>query len=171
MTATPFPFLRGALVATTVVSVAFWTEPASAQERVPDRPVLLGLGFGAAAGPGLGIGSSAEATLGFHSPWRNTDFRVDGALSAWPNVGSGRRVSTVTANIVYSPFKGLIAPYVIGGAGGYAERGRGLSFGTNAGVGLTGAVGWFKPFVELREHMWSADRTRRLTALTIGISY
>src|SRR4051812_37440433 len=170
MTTTSFPLLRPALVAT-VVSLAFWAEPASAQEPVPDRPVSLGLAFGPAAGPGSGIGSSAEAAIGFHSPWRNFDFRVDGAFTAWPNVGSGRRVSTVTANIVYSPFKSLVAPYVIGGAGSYAESGRGLSFGPNAGVGLKAAVGWFKPFVELREHMWSADGTRRLTALTIGISY
>jgi hypothetical protein len=171
MTSSPFPFHRGALVATMVLSAVCWTEPAGAQAPVPDRPVTLGFGLGAAAGPGLGIGSSGLATLGFHSPWRAADFRLDGSLTRWPNVDSGRRVSTATANIVYSPVKGLIAPYVIGGLGGYAERGRGLAFGANAGVGVRGALGRFKPFLELREHMWSADRTRRLTAMTIGISY
>jgi hypothetical protein len=171
MTNTPLPFIRRAHALALVLCLMLWVEPARAQEIVAARPFSFGIGFGAAASPGLGIGSSGLGTLGFHTPWRDTDFRLDGSLTTWSGNNSGRRLSTVTANLVYSPVKGLIAPYVIGGLGGYAEPGRGLSVGANVGVGAKASFGRFRPFVELREHMWSSDRTRRLTPVTIGISF
>jgi hypothetical protein len=171
MTNNPLPFIRRALAPAIVLCLVCRAGTARAQESVADRPFSFGIGFGAAASPGLGVGSSGLGTLGFHAPWRDTDFRLDGAVTTWPGNDSGRRLSALTANLVYSPVKGLIAPYVVGGFGGYAEPGRGLSFGGNVGVGAKASFGWFRPFVELREHMWSSDRTRRMTPVTIGISF
>ena len=163
--------LRRTMLSLVIAVPSFgWGTPAFAQNEAIPRPLVFGLGLGATASPGLGIGSGAIATLEIGTPWRHLDARLDGSLTAWRGA-SQARVTSLTGNLVYWQRIGIIRPYLIGGVGGYAERGRGSSLGFNAGVGAKAEYGWFKPFAEIREHVWSADRTRRMTPVTFGVSF
>jgi hypothetical protein len=46
-----------------------------------------------------------------------------------------------------------------------------MSFGVNGGVGTRLSLGRLQPFIELREHVWSRDRTHRATPLTVGLRF
>ena len=138
------------------------------QQDASERPFAFGVGLGVAARPAGGNGSVGLGTLEFGTPWRNLDVRLDGAVMSWKAVG---RVTSLTGNLVYAHRLGVFTPYLVGGVGGYAQQGEGVSFGMNGGVGTRLSVGRLQPFVELREHIWSADRTRRATPLTIGLSF
>ncbi len=142
-----------------------------AQQPVQERPVSFGLGLGAIGRPGWGVGSLAQGTLEFATPLRDLGVRLDGTFAAWSRDFPARRTTSVTGDLVYSRRIGAIAPYVLGGAGGYAEPGLGTSFGLNAGLGIKASVWRIQPFVEAREHFLSADRTRRASALTIGLRF
>jgi hypothetical protein len=160
------------LVPAVALSLLLSGGSASAQESVaPERPISFGLGLGAAAAPGRSIGSVGLATLELATPWRNFGVRLDGAITKWPGKISGSRLTNLTANLVYSHRLGVFSPYLIGGIGGYAEQGTGASFGLNAGVGIKASLRRLQPFIELREHVWSADRTRRATPLTVGLMF
>ena len=138
------------------------------QQDASERPFAFGVGLGVAARPAGGNGSVGLGTLEFGTPWLNLDVRFDGAVMSWKAVG---RVTSLTGNLVYAHRLGVFTPYLVGGVGGYAQQGEGVSFGMNGGVGTRLSVGRLQPFVELREHIWSADRTRRATPLTIGLSF
>jgi hypothetical protein len=171
MTDARFVFTRALLIPAIVVGALSLGVPARAQEQsVSERPVSFGVGFGVAAAPGKSVGSLGLGTLGLHTPWRSLDLRLDGAFASWPGV-SGGRLTSLTGNLVYSPLKSVFTPYLIGGIGGYAQQGTGASFGVNAGVGVKASFRRVQPFLELREHVWSADRTRRATPLTLGLMF
>jgi hypothetical protein len=143
-----------------------------AQQRPgTQRPFSFGFGVGAAAKPGGGIGSLGLGTIELDTPWRNAALRFDGSVTSWPGKISGGRVTSLTTNLVYSHQIGVFAPYLIGGVGGYTQSGVGATFGVNGGVGTKVSLGRLQPFIELREHVWSADRTRRATPLTIGLMF
>jgi hypothetical protein len=171
MTDARFVLPRAFLIAAIAVGALSLGVPARAQEQaVAERPVSFGVGLGVAAAPGRSVGPLALGTLGVNTPWRSLDVRLDGAFTSWPGV-SGGRLTSLTGNLVYSPRTGVFSPYVIGGIGGYAEQGTGASFGINAGVGIKASLWRVRPFVELREHVWSADRSRRATPLTVGFMF
>jgi hypothetical protein len=171
MTDAWFVFRRPLLSCAIAVGVVSLAVSARAQEQsVSERPVSLGVGFGIAAAPGKSVGSLGLGTVGLNTPWRSLDLRLDGAFASWPG-GSGGRLTSLTGNLVYSPLKSVFTPYLIGGIGGYAQQGTGASFGVNAGVGIKASFRRLQPFVELREHVWSADRTRRITPLTLGLMF
>jgi hypothetical protein len=138
------------------------------QQDASERPLAFSVGLGAAARPGGGVGSVGLGTLEFGTSWRNLDVRLDGAVMSWKAVG---RVTSLTSNLVYAHRLGVFTPYLIGGVGGYAQQGVGVSFGVNGGVGTRLSLGAVQPFIELREHVWSADRTRRATPLTLGLRF
>jgi len=138
------------------------------QQDASERPFAFGVGLGVAARPGGGNGSVWLGTLEFGTPWRNLDVRLDGAVMSWKAVG---RVTSLTGNLVYAHRLGVLTPYLVGGVGGYAQQGEGVSFGLNGGVGTRLSLGAVQPFIELREHVWSADRTRRATPLTLGLRF
>jgi hypothetical protein len=163
MTRSSFIFRRGVAVAAVFCGV-----PAGAQEQHQSQaPISFGMGLGVAATPGGGIGSLGMGTLELGTPWRNIDFRLDGSVTSW----SGRRLTSLTTNLVYSHRVGSFVPYLLGGIGGYAQSGVGASFGVNGGVGIKTSFWRLQPFIEIREHVWSADRTRRATPLTLGIMF
>ena len=167
MTRTSFAFRRIALVPAVAVAVAFCCVSASAQQQdVSERPFSFGAAFGAAARPGGGLASVGLGTLELGTPWRNVNVRFDGVVASGPD-----KLSALTGNLAYSRRIGVFVPYLLGGFGGYAQSGVGASFGANAGVGIKASVSRIKPFAELREHVWSADRTRRATTLTVGLMF
>jgi len=167
MNRSSFVFRRSALVPSVAAAVLLCGVSAGAQQPASERPVSFGLGLGAAARPGGGIGSLGMGTLELGTPWRNIDVRLDGSVTSW----SGRRVTSLTTNLVYSHRVGSFVPYLLGGIGGYAQSGVGASFGVNGGVGIKTSFWRLQPFIEIREHVWSADRTRRATPLTLGIMF
>lgn len=172
MTSTSFMLRRTVLVPAVVVAVVFCGLPVGAQQQqASERPFSFGVGFGAAAKPGWGIGSLGLGTLALGTPWRNVDVRLDGAVTSWPGKISGGRLASLTGNLVYSHRIGVFVPYLLGGIGGYAQPGVGTSFGVNGGVGIKASLGRLQPFIELREHVWSADRTQRATPLTVGLMF
>lgn len=126
--------------------------------------------LGAAARPGGDIGSLGLVAVTVGTPWRNTGVRLDGSVTEWPGTVSGRRLIGVTGNLVYRNRFGFFAPYLLGGLGGYAQSGAGTSLGVNGGVGIRVSVR-LNPFIELREHLWSADRRRRATVLAAGLTF
>jgi len=138
------------------------------QQDASERPFAFGVGLGVAARPGGGVGSVGLGTLEFGTPWRNLDVRLDGALMSWK---AGGRVTSLTSNLVYAHRLGVFTPYLVGGVGGYAQQGVGVSFGINGGVGTRLSLGPLQPFIELREHVWSADITHRATPLTLGLRF
>lgn len=172
MTCTPFVFRRATLCPVVVVAVVLSGVSAAAQQQqASERPVSFGLGLGAAATPGGGIGSVGLGTLEFSTPWRNLDVRLDGAVTVWPGNVAGRSVTSLTGNLVYSRPIGVLVPYLLGGIGGYAQQGVGTSFGVNGGLGIKASIWRLQPFMEVREHVWSADRTRRATPLIFGLMF
>jgi hypothetical protein len=172
MTYFSFMFRRTMLAPAIAVAVMFYGVPISAQQQQESEPPFsFGVGFGAAATPGGGIGSLGLGTLELGTPWRNVDVRLDGAVTNWPGKNMGPRLTSLTGNLVYTHRIGVFAPYLLGGVGGYAQQGVGTSFGVNGGVGIKASVRRLQPFIELREHVWSADRTRRATLLTIGLMF
>ena len=171
MNRTSFPFRRSVLVAFVASADLLFGVSAGAQQPASERPLSFGLGLGVAARPGGGIGSLGLGTLELGTPWRNFDVRLDGVFTSWPGRVSGGRVTSLTTNLVYSRPTGVFAPYLIGGIGAYAQQGVGTSFGVNGGIGVMTTVWRIRPFIELREHVWSADRTRRATPLTLGLMF
>ena len=164
--------VRARLGAAVAVAVVICGAQASAQQQqTSERPFSFGIGLGAAARPGAGVGSMGVGTLEFGTPWRNLDARLDGAVMQWPGSISVGRVTSFTGNLVYSHRVGVLVPYVLGGIGGYAEQGMGMSFGVNGGVGARVPLGRLQPFIELREHVWSADKAYRATPLTFGLRF
>jgi hypothetical protein len=152
-------------------AVLFCGLPAGAQEQqASERPFAFGVGLGAAAKPGGAVGSVGLGTLELGTPWRNLDVRFDVAVMSWKGI-SGGRVTSLTGNLVYAHRLGIFTPYLVGGVGGYAQQGAGMSFGVNGGVGTRLSLGRLQPFIELREHVWSADMTHRATPLTIGLRF
>src|SRR5687768_3401788 len=162
------PMLRfRVLVSALAVAILLLSAPTGAQEqRESEKPISFGLGLGAAARPGSGIGPLGLATLQFRTPWQHFDVRLDGMFANWPDATYSRRVTSLTTNLVYSRQIGAVAPYLIGGIGGYARQGAGAAWGLNGGVGIKASVWKLKPFVELREHAWGSNRTQRMTPLT-----
>jgi hypothetical protein len=172
MTRASFRFGHGKLLSAVAAAIMFGALPVSGQQQeATERPFSFGFGVGAAGRPGGGIGSLGLIVLEFEAPWRNASVRLDGSVTSWAGNISGGRVTSLTSNLVYSRQIGVFAPYVLGGVGGYAQSGVGASFGVNAGVGSKASLGRLQPFIELREHVWSADRTRRATPLTIGLMF
>jgi hypothetical protein len=172
MTRTAFIFRRTVLAPAVGVAAVLCVAPAGAQQQqASERPYTLGIGLGVAARPGGSIGSLGLGTIEFGTPWRNAGVRLDGAFTSWPGKTSGGRLTSFTSNLVYSRRLGVFAPYLIGGIGGYAQQGTGTSFGVNGGVGTKALLGRLQPFIELREHVWSADRSHRATPLTLGVSF
>jgi hypothetical protein len=171
MNRTLFEFRRPVLVPFIAAAVLLCGVSAGAQQPVSEQPLSFGLGLGAAARPGGSIGSLGLATLELGTPWRNLDVRLDGVFTSWPGKVSGGRVTSLTTNLVYSRPVGGFAPYLIGGIGGYAQQGVGASVGVNGGIGIKAFVSRVQPFIELREHVWSTDRTRRATPLTLGLMF
>jgi hypothetical protein len=169
MTRISFIFARRRLLPAIAAATLFCGLRAGAQQQdASERPFAFGVGLGAAARPGGGVGSVGLATLEFGAPWRNLDVRLDGAVMSWKGAG---RVTSLTSNLVYAHRLGILTPYLVGGVGGYAQQGAGMSFGVNGGVGTRLSLGRLQPFIELREHVWSADRTRRATPLTLGLRF
>lgn len=172
MTRNSFMFRRTILAPAVAVAVMFCGVAAAAQQQqTSERAFSFGVGLGAAARPGGSIGSLGLGTLEFGTPWRNAGVRLDGVVTSWPGKISGGRLTSLTGNLVYSHRIGVFAPYLIGGIGGYAQQGVGTSFGVNGGVGMKASLGRFQPFIEIREHVWSADRARRATPLTVGLMF
>ena len=171
MTRASFKFLLAFVPAAGFAVMFRGVSACAQQEQGSERPLSFGVGLGVAAKPGGSIGSLGLGTLELGTPWRNTDVRLDAAFMNWPGRFSGGRVTSLTSNLVYSHPVGIFAPYLLGGIGGYAEQGVGTAFGVNAGVGIKASVRRLRPFVELREHVWSADRTRRATPLTLGLAF
>jgi hypothetical protein len=172
MNRTSFMSRRTVLIPAVAAAVVLCGVPAGAQQpQASERPISFGLGLGASARPGGGIGSLGLGTLEFGTPWRHLDVRLDGVFTSWPGKVSGGRVTSLTTNLVYSRPIGALIPYLLGGVGGYAQSGAGTSFGVNGGVGIKASIWRLQPFIELREHVWSADRTRRATPLAIGLMF
>jgi len=166
-----FMFGRTQLAPAVAAATLFYGFPARAQQQpASERPIAFGVGLGAAARPGGAVGSIGLGTLDLGTRWRNLDLRFDGAVMSWKGV-SGGRVTSLTSNLVYSGRLGILTPYLIGGIGGYAQQGAGMSFGVNGGVGTRLSVWRLQPFIELREHVWSGDRTHRATPLTFGLRF
>ena len=173
MTRGSFVLARVVPGAALALGAIFHSLPAAAQQQqqqASERPFMLGLGVGPAASPGGSIGSLGLAMIELGTPWRSTRVRFDAALMNSSGF-SGSRAASLTSNLVYSHRIGDFAPYLIGGIGAYAQQGAGASFGINGGVGTKAFVGRFQPFLELREHVWSADRSHRATPVTVGIAF
>lgn len=170
MIRTTFIF-RGILGAIGVAAVICGAPAGAQQQQTSERPLSFGIGLGVAAKPGGGVGSVGLGTLEFGTPWRNLDVRFDGAVMSWPGKISGDRVTSLTGNLVYSRQLGVFVPYLLGGMGGYAQQGVGMSFGVNGGVGTRLTLGRVQPFIELREHVWSSDKTHRATPFAIGFRF
>lgn len=163
---------RAIMVSAVTVALLFRSVAAGAQQQqASQRPFSSGVGFGVSASPDGGVGSLGLGTLELGTPWRNTDVRLDGSVTTWPAKTSGRWLTSLTGNLLYSHRIGVFVPYLLGGIGGYAQSGVGTSFGVNGGVGIKGSVWGLQPFIELREHIWSGDRTRRATPLTFGLMF
>lgn len=172
MTRTSFLFRHAARALAVAATLILCGATAGAQQQqASERPFTFGIGLGAAARPGGGIGSLGLGTLEFGTPWRNAGVRFDGGVTNWPSKISGGRLTSFTSNLVFSHPIGVFAPYLIGGIGAYAQQGVGTSFGVNGGAGMKATLGRLHPFIELREHVWSADRAQRATPLTIGFMF
>jgi hypothetical protein len=163
---------RTLLGAAVIAAAVFCSMPVGAQQQqVTERPFTLGIGFGAAATPGGRVGSFGLATIGLGTPCGNASVRFAGANLNPAGRSANTRVASLTSNLVYSHRIGVFVPYLIGGIGAYAEQGAGTSLGVNGGIGMKASAWRLQPFVELREHVWSADRSHRATLLTIGVSF
>lgn len=161
------PVLVSAAVGMLLLSV-----PAGAQEQpASEKPISFGFGLGPAARPGAGLGPLGLATLEFRTPWQNFDVRLDGVFASWSGTTYPGRVTSITTNLVYSRQIGAVAPYLIGGIGGYAQPAFGPVLGLNGGIGIKASVWKLKPFFELREHTWALGRTYRMTPLTFGLTF
>jgi hypothetical protein len=135
--------------------------------------------LGAGLGPtfsldGGGVDFHLMATLRFDREVGNpVGFRVDGMLQF---TGSDNLfIGTVNAiyNFVSSP-QSRIRPYVIGGAGLYADGG--TDFGINAGLGATFPLGFgdspARAFAEARYHaIFAEGSTVDELPLTVGIMF
>jgi hypothetical protein len=160
------------LVSAVVVGMLLGSVPTGAQQdKASENPISFGLGLGAAARPGSGFGPFGLATLEFRTPWEHFDVRLDGMFASWSGTTYPSRVTSLTSNLVYSQQIGAVAPYLIGGIGGYAQPAFGPVWGLNGGIGIKASVWRLKPFVELREHVWAPGRTYRMTPLTFGVTF
>jgi hypothetical protein len=165
-------FRSPVLVSAVAVGMLLGSVPTGAQQQEEsEKPITLGLGLGAAARPGSGIGPLGLATLEFRTPWQHFDVRLDGMFATWPGAAYSGRVTSLTSNLVYSRQIGAVAPYLIGGIGGYARQGAGAALGLNGGIGIRASVWRLKPFVELREHVWASGTNGRMTPLTFGVTF
>jgi hypothetical protein len=171
MTRTAFNVRPAVPILAVIAAAMFFVVPARAQQQPSDRQFTLGLALGAAATSGRSIGTVGLGTLEFGTRWRNLDTRLDGFFVRWPSLGATARTTSLTSNLVYSQPLGLFAPYVLAGVGGYAGAGEGVSFGVNGGVGIKASARRLQPFVELREHVWSADRAKRVTVVSFGLMF
>lgn len=167
------PMLRSpVLVYAAAVAILLLSAAAGAQQQpASEKPISFGFGLGAAARPGSGIGPLGLATLQFRTPWQHFDVRVDGMFASWSGTTYPSRVTSLTTSLVYSRQIGAVAPYLIGGIGGYAQPAFGPVWGLNGGIGIKATVWKLKPFVELREHVWAPGRTYRMTPLTFGLTF
>jgi hypothetical protein len=160
------------LVSGVAVGMLLGSVPTGAQQQQEsEKPISFGLGVGAAARPGSSIGPLGLATLEFRTPWQHFDVRLDGMFASWSGNTYPSRVTSLTSNLVYSRQIGAVAPYLIGGIGGYPRPGAGAVWGLNAGVGIQASVWKVKPFVELREHAWGSNTSQRMTPLTFGFKF
>jgi hypothetical protein len=160
------------LVSAVAVGILLLSVPIGAQQQeASEKPISFGFGLGAAARPGSGIGPLGLATLEFRTPWEHFDVRVDGMFASWSGITYPGRVTSLTTNLVYFRQIGAVAPYLIGGIGGYAQPGSGAVWGLNGGIGIKATVWKLKPFVELRQHAWAPGRTYRMTPLTFGLTF
>jgi hypothetical protein len=172
MTPISFTAFRISIPPALAIAIMLRTVAADAQQgSAPEKPLSFGVGAGVAVRPGGQIGPLGLGMLEFRTPWRDLGIRFDGAYSSWQSETLNSRVTSLTADLVYSHRIGAVAPYLLGGAGGYAEKGAGAAFGVTGGVGIRAYVRGVQPFVELREHIWSSDRTRRSTPLAIGFRF
>jgi hypothetical protein len=172
MTHATLSFRRAMLAPGIAAAIVFCGAPVGAQQpEASQRPVAFGVGIGRAARPGGGVGTLGLGTLEFGTRWRNVDVRLDGVFASWPGNSSIGRLTSLTSNLVYSHPIGVFAPYLLTGIGAYARPGAGASFGVNGGVGFKASVRRLQPFVELREHVWSADRTQRATLFSLGLMF
>jgi len=151
---------------------------AAALLSLESRP-LAAQTLGAGLGPTFSLdGGGADfhlmATLRFNREVGNpVGFRVDGMLQF---TGSDNLIIG-TANAVYnfvSSSESRIRPYVIGGAGIYADGG--TDFGINAGLGATFPLGFgdspARAFAEARYHAIFAEGTTvEQLPLTVGIVF
>ena len=160
------------LVSAVAAGMLLLSVPAGAQQQeTSEKPITFGFGLGAAARPGSGIGPLGLATLEFRTPWQHFDIRVDGMFASWSGTTYPSRVTSLSTSLVYSRQIGAVAPYLIGGIGGYAQPGSGAVLGLNGGIGIK-ATGWkLKPFVEVRQHVWAPGRTYRMAPLTFGLTF
>lgn len=147
---------------------------------------LVGLGsplaaqtLGAGLGPtfsldGAGVDFHLLATLRLNREVGNpVGFRVDGMLQF---TGSDN-VFIGTVNALYnfvSSSESRIRPYLIGGAGLYADGG--TDFGINAGAGATFPLGFgdspARAFAEARYHaIFAENNTVEQLPLTVGIMF
>ena len=170
MTLTRFEFRRTIFTFAVVASVVCTLPVKAQQQEDTQRTISFGLGLGTIAESGSDLSPLGLATFEFPA-WRQTRIRVDGLFAATPRL-SGTRLTSLTANLLYAHKTGNIEPYLLGGIGGYAQPGSRLSFGVNGGVGIRASAGRFRPFAELREHVWfSSGGGRRATPLTIGLTF
>ena len=167
------PILRSPLfVSAVAVAVLLLSVPAGAQQQEEsEKPISFAVGLGAAARPGSGLGPLGLATIEVRTPWEHFDVRLDGMFASWSGTTYPSRVTSITSNLVYSRRIGAVAPYLIGGIGGYARPGAGAVWGLNAGIGIQASMWKLKPFLELREHAWGSNRTQRMTPLTFGFTF
>jgi hypothetical protein len=131
--------------------------PQDSVSRVVSQPFLqasIGGGFArASASPvSTGVhGFSLQAALAIRTPLQPLRFRVDGSLS---DAGS-TRVSAFTAGVMLSaPARWNVAPFLMAGGGGYAQKGASLTSGWNLGLGVNLRAGSQTLFMESRVHAY-----------------
>ena len=102
------------------------------------------------SGPGSGAGYHLTTAAELRTPWSPLHLRVDGLFANWAN---DQRLSALTAGLaVRAPERWRAAPYLLGGAGGYASRVGGVARGWTLGAGLRVPLGTRAFLLESRMH-------------------
>jgi hypothetical protein len=150
--------LRASALAVLLTAAAGDARAQSGADGITETPRLrYSLGGGIADSPPFG-GSGPASSLGYHltgaaelrTRWSPLRLRADGLFAQW---GNDQRVSALTGGLVVrAPERWRAAPFLLGGAGGYASRGGGIARGWNLGAGLRVPLGVRAIIVESRMH-------------------
>ncbi len=165
------------------VAIAIFSSSAVAQSA---KPVSLGVSVGAAIPVGdfadaYKTGYNATVSLGLNSVGSPVGLRIDGMYNSFSEKDDlglpDYRIIAGTANLVFAlPGQGM-RPYLIGGAGAYAQKpdvsgaDYTTDFGVNGGIGTSFQLSGFNTFVEARFHHVFSEAATQFIPVTFGISF